>query len=80
MICIGPNGQPLTLADLPRGDRWTAARKAVVVIAVRNGLITLEEAMTRYDISLTEFRSWEAKAIKFGVPGLRQTYTQGYKL
>src|SRR5436190_1249561 len=47
---IGPDGSPLTIADLPKPGtkRWVIRRKAVVIAAVRGGLLTLEEACSRY--------------------------------
>ena len=43
---IGPDGSPLTIADLPPKNtrRWVIRRKAEVVAAVRGGLLSLEEA------------------------------------
>jgi hypothetical protein len=43
---IGPDGSPLTIADLPppTTKRWVIRRKAEVVAAVRGGLLSLEEA------------------------------------
>ena len=43
---IGPDGSPLTIADLPAPGtkRWVIRRKAEVVAAVRGGLLSLEEA------------------------------------
>ena len=43
---IGPDGSPLTVADLPPRDtkRWVIRRKAEVVAAVRGGLLSIEEA------------------------------------
>ena len=43
---IGPDGSPLTIADLPPRNtrRWVIRRKAEVVAAVRGGLLSLEEA------------------------------------
>jgi len=43
---IGPDGSPLTIADLPPTNtrRWVIRRKAEVVAAVRGGLLSLEEA------------------------------------
>jgi len=43
---IGPDGSPLTIADLPPPStkRWVIRRKAEVVAAVRGGLLSLEEA------------------------------------
>src|SRR5471030_1439044 len=40
---IGPDGSPLTIADLPppTTKRWVIRRKAEVVAAVRGGLLSL---------------------------------------
>ena len=40
---IGPDGSPLTIADLPAPGtkRWVIRRKAEVVAAVRGGLLSL---------------------------------------
>ena len=55
---IGPDGSPLTIADLPPKNtrRWVIRRKAEVVAAVRGGLLSLEEACARYTLSVDEFR------------------------
>jgi Protein of unknown function (DUF1153) len=39
--------------DLPPANtrRWVVRRKAAVVTAVRSGLITLEEALRRYQLT-----------------------------
>ena len=54
------NGSILSHSDLPHEDtiRWVASRKAKVVRAVLYGLITEEDALTRYNISLDKFHSW----------------------
>ena len=41
---IGPDGSPLTIADLPAPGtkRWVIRRKAEVVAAVRGGLLSLD--------------------------------------
>ncbi len=46
---IGPDGSPLTLADLPPPGtkRWVIRRKAEVVAAVRGGLLSLDDAEVR---------------------------------
>ncbi|HEX9701846.1 MAG TPA: DUF1153 domain-containing protein [Rhodospirillales bacterium] len=72
---IGPNGRPLTLADLPAAGtkRWVIRRKAEVVAGVHAGLITLEEACRLYQLSAAEFRSWERLLESHGVAGLKAT-------
>ena len=59
---IGPDGSPLTIADLPPTNtrRWVIRRKAEVVAAVRGGLLSLEEACDRYTLTVEEFLSWQA--------------------
>ena len=58
---IGPDGSPLTIADLPppTTKRWVIRRKAEVVAAVRGGLLSLEEACARYTLTVEEFLSWQ---------------------
>jgi hypothetical protein len=77
---IGPDGRPLTSADLPPSDieRWVIRRKAQVVAAVRGGLLSLEEACSRYALNPDEFLSWQHCIDRFGVAGLRATRLQFY--
>lgn len=79
--CIGPNGERMTIADLPPRDtvRWVIRRKASVVAAVQGGLLTLNDACARYKLSAEEFLSWQRAVDRHGVPGLRVTHTQDYK-
>lgn len=52
---FGPDGSVLTRADLPIGNgRWVPSRKAIVVAAVRGGLISLDEACARYRLTTEE--------------------------
>jgi len=78
---IGPDGGPLTIADLPAPDtrRWVIRRKAEVVAAVRGGLLSLEEACRRYTLTVDEFLSWQASIERHGLPGLRTTRIQHYR-
>lgn len=78
---IGPDGSPLTIADLPPSDtkRWVIRRKAEVVAAVRGGLLSLEEACTRYTLTVEEFLSWQASIDRHGLAGLRTTRIQQYR-
>jgi hypothetical protein len=77
---IGVGGRRLTSADLPLPDteRWVIRRKAEVVAAVRGGLLTLEEACSRYALSADEVLSWQHCIDCFGIAGLRTTRTQFY--
>ncbi|QIG55012.1 DUF1153 domain-containing protein [Altererythrobacter sp. BO-6] len=50
-------------AGLPESHdiNWTEARKEEVVRAVRDKLISFDEARWRYLLSRSEFRQWEEK-------------------
>ena len=68
---IGPDGSPLTIADLPAPGtkRWVIRRKAEVVAAVRGGLLSLEEACSRYTLTVEEFLSWQYSIDQHGLAG-----------
>ncbi|GAA0534485.1 hypothetical protein FHS83_003065 [Rhizomicrobium palustre] len=72
---------PLSLGDLPPADtrRWGIQKKAAIVLAVRGGLLSLEEACLRYSLSLEEFGAWQRQMERFGVQGLRATWAQMYR-
>jgi len=72
---------PGGLPELPSPDtqRWVVRRKAVVVHAVRNGTITLQEACRRYNLSVEEFLGWQRAIEQHGIPGLRVTRLQIYR-
>lgn len=80
-VIIGPDGAPLTLADLPcpSTGRWVIRRKAQVVAAVRGGLLSLEEACERYSLTAEEFFSWQRSIDEHGLKGLRVTRIQDYR-
>ena len=76
-----PDGSILSRADLPPPDtrRWVASRKAVVVSAVIHGLITLAEALDRYDLSEEEFTLWRQAVESHGEKALKVTTIQKYR-
>ena len=78
---IGPTGAPLTLADLPppNTQRWVIRRKAEVVAAVHGGLLTLDDACTRYRLTNEEFLGWQKSIEQHGLAGLRTTRIQQYR-
>ena len=49
------------MTELPPANtrRWVARRKAAVVAAVSSGMLTIEEACRRYQISEEEFSAWQ---------------------
>lgn len=78
---IGPLGEALTLESLPAPStkRWVVRRKAEVVAAVKGGLLGIDDACARYDISLEEFTSWQRAVDRSGMPGLRVTRIKHYR-
>ncbi len=72
---------PITRDQLPPPGtkRWVIRRKAAVIAAVNQGLITLQEACERYTLSLDEFLVWKRLVNEYGVKGLRVTRLQDYR-
>lgn len=63
---------PVTRDTLPPADtRWVARRKAQVVTAVQTGLLTLDEALARYRLTIEEFASWQRALYRDGLEGLQ---------
>jgi hypothetical protein len=79
---IGPDGETLTLADLPSPNtkRWVIRRKAQVVAAVEGGLLSLSRARELYRLSVDEYLNWERTIRRYGLNGLRATRAQQYRL
>ena len=71
----GPDGRPLTVWDLPppNEQRWTPLRKAKVVVALRDGLITVDEVRSRYALTFEELEIWQTEFDRNGIKGLRVT-------
>lgn len=63
----------------PNVKRWTIRRKAAVVTAVVNGILTREEACQRYQLTEEELLSWQRAYETHGLPGLRSTRLQQYR-
>ena len=78
---LAPDGSVLTLADLPSPDaqRWVASRKAIVVAAVRGGLLSMSDACARYRLTTEEFLNWQTQVDRSGLQGLRTTRIQEYR-
>ena len=78
---IGPLGEPLTLADLPPPNtrRWVVRRKAEGVAAVNGGLLSIDDVLERYGLTLEEFASWQRAVDRSGMQGLRVTRIQHYR-
>src|SRR3954469_16334363 len=78
---LAPDGSVLTLADLPSPDaqRWVASRKAIVVAAVRGGLVSMSDACARYLLTTEEFLNWQTQVDRSGLRALRTTRIQEYR-
>ena len=63
----------------PNTKRWVIRRKAAVVAAVKNGVITLDDVCWLYDISAEEFLIWQEMVDKHGIRGLRVTRLKDYR-
>lgn len=59
--------------------RWSANRKAAVVRAIREGGITIDDAMSRYNLTSEELHSWLRHFRLHGRDGLRTSYVQEYR-
>lgn len=76
-----PDGSHLTRADLPPSNtkRWVASRKALVVKAVKFGLLTVPDALTTYGLSEEEFLEWRNAVETHGEAALKATALQKYR-
>ncbi|MGE0254134.1 MAG: DUF1153 domain-containing protein [Alphaproteobacteria bacterium] len=76
-----PAVRTLASAELPPPDtkRWVIRRKAAVVAGVREGIISLDEACRRYNLSVEEFIAWQRTIDRHGVRGLRVTRLKDYR-
>jgi len=78
---VGPDGRAMTIHDLPPPNttRWVVRRKAQVVFGVQAGLLSLEDACSRYNLTSEEFASWERLIERHGIRGLRVTRLKEYR-
>ncbi len=78
---LAPDSSVLTLANLPPPDaqRWVPSRKAIVVAAVRGGLLSMSDACARYRLTTEEFLNWQTQVDRNGLQGLRTTRIQEYR-
>jgi hypothetical protein len=79
---IEPDARRSAAANLPPATtkRWVVRRKAQVVAAVRDGVLSLEEACSRYKLTVDEFLTWQTTIERHGVAGLRTTRLQHYRI
>lgn len=76
-----PDGRVMTQADLPPADtlRWVASRKLAVVRGVLYGLLSMEEACVRYQLSEEEFDEWVRAVSLHGEEALKATALKSYR-
>ena len=76
-----PNSLDDLAAALPPLNtvRWTAARKACVVLAINAGIISAEKACRDYSMSREELADWSRRTEEFGAEGLRATKVREYR-
>ena len=79
---INPDAVRLITANLPptTTKRWVIRRKAQVVAAVHDGVLSLDEACSRYKLTVDEFVAWETSIERHGIAGLRTTRLQHYRM
>lgn len=76
----GAHGQTLTAEDLPPSNtRWTVHRKCELMNAIGAGIITQEDALSRYQLSEEELLSWKKLDAEHGPAALRSTRIQQYR-
>ncbi len=75
------DGSVMSRADLPDPStrRWVASRKAAVVKGVSFGLISQDEALSRYGLSEEEFASWVKAVANHGEEALKTTSLQRFR-
>jgi Protein of unknown function (DUF1153) len=81
------SGDAITVAHgyadlvLPSAEtkRWSSRRKAAVIVAMRTGVITREQACERYLLSEEELTGWETAFDKRGIRGLLVTRRRDYR-
>jgi hypothetical protein len=68
-----PHIRAVPMPTLPPAGtrRWVARRKAQVVESVLSGMLKLDEALGRYELSIEEFSAWKRRFYRSGVDGLR---------
>lgn len=78
---IGPDGSPLTEADLPspRTRRWSLRRKADIVSAINGGLVSRQDATARYGLSEEKLTDWMREVEEAGLLGPRATRVKKYR-
>jgi len=77
----GSNREAITLDGLPRSNttRWVTSRKYQLISAIRGGILTIEEASSRYRLTLDELAEWQTAFERHGQKGLKATLIQQFR-
>jgi len=78
---VASHGGTVTLDSLPKSNatRWVTSRKSQLIAAIRDGLLTIEEAAIRYRLTLDELTEWQAAFERHGPKGLKATLVQQFR-
>lgn len=70
-----------TFDELPASNtkRWVRSRKLAVIKAIDAGVLTEEDACTRYNLSPEELSSWRFMLQEFGPDALKTTHLKQYR-
>jgi hypothetical protein len=76
-----PNGDAITLDSLPGSNttRWVTSRKSQLIAAIHDGILTIEEASSRYRLTLDELTEWQTAFERHGPKGLKATLVQQFR-
>ena len=66
-----PSPKPQPPAEEPRIERWTAQRKAAIIVDVLKGKISVPEACRKYGFTQGEYREWADEFMRGGIEALK---------
>jgi hypothetical protein len=78
-ICLYPYASPDIGAGRKRAS-WVIRRKPEMIAAVRGGLLSIDEACSRYMLTVDELLSWQSSLDQHGLAGLHTTRIQQYRM
>ena len=80
-VSASPTDSATTVRNLPSPGvgRWTARRKAEIVIAVRDGTLAIIDARKRYNLSFDELKEWSTAYGRHGQAGLQSKHTHVFQ-
>jgi transposase-like protein len=65
-----PTPKPQPTED-PKIERWTAQRKAAIIVDVLKGKMSVPEACRRYGFTQSEYREWADEFMRGGIEALK---------